>query len=66
MRYFPIIFSSLALFALPSCSQQEKEQEPDYENMVMADDEEGEWSTLQDQKTIAGDLPDPQELIIIE
>ena len=57
----------IALFALASCSQKQEEVEPDYENMVMAD-EEDDWITDEerDRKVIAGDLPDPQEQVIIE
>ncbi len=56
-----------ALFAVTSCSQKQEEVEPDYENMVMAD-EEDDWITDEerDRKVIAGDLPDPQEQVIIE
>jgi hypothetical protein len=56
-----------ALFAAASCSQKQEEIEPDYENLVMVDDEE-DWITDEerDRKFIAGDLPDPQERVIIE
>lgn len=54
----------LSLLSIVSCTPKEQEQEPDYDSMVMAD-EEDEWSTG-DRKSIAGDLPDPQELIILE
>jgi hypothetical protein len=61
-----LLFFPCVVFVV-SCSQQEKEAEPDYENMVMADDEE-DWITDEerDRKVIAGDLPDPQELLIVE
>jgi hypothetical protein len=62
MKQFPIFFSWLALLALFSCTQKEEEQEPDYENMVMADEEEWTPGQEKDEKTIA-DL-DPQEFII--
>jgi hypothetical protein len=62
MKNLPVLFCLMLFFA--GCSPKEEEQEPDYENMVMADDDE-EWSTG-DRKNIAGDLPDPQELIILE
>jgi len=56
-----------ALFAVASCSQKQEEVEPDYENMVMAD-EDDDWISDEerDRKVIAGDLPDPQEQVIIE
>lgn len=63
MRYFSLLFC-LPLFLAVCCTPKEEEQEPDYDHMVMAADEE-EWSTS-DRKTIATDLPDPQELIILE
>ena len=58
----------IALFALASCSQKQEEVEPDYENMVMAGEEDDDWITDEerDRKVIAGDLPDPQEQVIIE
>lgn len=62
MRIFP--FFLLTILSIVSCTPKEEEQEPDYDSMVMAD-EEDEWSTG-DRKSIAGDLPDPQELIILE
>ena len=67
MKHLPAILSLLALFSLSSCGQKEEESEIDYDNMVMADEEE-EWTTVgEDQKVIANDaLPDPQELIILE
>ncbi len=67
MKHLPLLFSLMALFALSSCSQKEEEVEPDYDNMVMADEEE-DWVSDQerDRKVIAGDLPDPQERIILE
>ena len=41
--------------------------EPDYDNMVMADEEE-EWITDEerDRKVVLADPPDPQELLIVE
>jgi hypothetical protein len=62
MKQFSVLFSLLALLTASSCTQKEEEQEPDYENMVMAD-EEDEWTPGQDEKVIAGDL-DPQEFMI--
>lgn len=64
MRQFLVFFSMLALIGGISCTSKEEEQEPDYDHMVMADEEE-EWTTG-DRKSIAKDLPDPQELIILE
>jgi len=68
MRYLPVLFSLVALFAASSCSQESREEEVDYENMVMAELEEEELMTDQerDRKVIAGDLPDPRERIILE
>jgi hypothetical protein len=65
MKCMLLFFPCVVLLA--SCSEQEKEAEPDYENMVMADDEE-DWITDEerDRKVIAGDLPDPQEQLIVE
>jgi hypothetical protein len=63
MKQLPALFLFILLGTV-SCSPKEEEQEPDYENMVMAD-EEDEWTTG-DRKSIAKDLPDPQELIILE
>jgi len=57
---------SLLLAALASCSSQQKEQEPDYDNMVMVDEEEWITDEERDRKIIAGDPPDPQELIILD
>lgn len=55
---------------LSACSSQEQaEVEPDYDNMVMLDEEEGpEWVSGEDKdrKLIAQDMPDPAELVIIE
>jgi len=67
MRLLPVIFSLVAIIAV-SCTQKEDEQEPDYENMVMADEEDGfsQDDKEKDRKVIAGELPDPQELIILE
>jgi hypothetical protein len=64
MKHFSVLFSLLALFVASSCTPKEEEQEPDYENMVMAD-EEDEWTSGQEQdgKAIAGDL-EPQEFLI--
>ncbi len=63
MKHISILFSLLALITVPSCTQKEEEQELDYDNMVMADEEE-EWTPGQknDVKAIA-DL-DPQEFLI--
>jgi hypothetical protein len=64
MKCFSIYLSLLALILASSCSQ--KEEELDYDNMVMADEEDDEWTPGQEQdiKAIA-DL-DPQESIINE
>ena len=59
-----LLSSLLVLFA---CSQSQEEVEPDYENLVMADEEEdGITDEERDRKVIAGDFPDPQEQIILE
>ncbi len=60
----PITIFCLLLVCTVSCTPKEEVQEPDYDHMVMGEDEEG-WSTG-DRKMIAGELPDPQELIILE
>jgi hypothetical protein len=66
MRFLPLFFSLVALLA-SSCSQKQEEEEPDYENMVMADEEEPWTSDAErDRKVIAGDLPDPQERLLLE
>jgi hypothetical protein len=67
MKRLPALFSLLALVALPSCAQKEEEMEPDYDNMVMVDEDE-DWISDEerDRKIIAGDLPDPRERIILE
>jgi phage-related protein len=66
MKILLLFFPLMALLA-PSCSQKQDEEEPDYENMVMADEEDTWISDAErDRKVIAGDLPDPQERIILE
>jgi hypothetical protein len=66
MRRLPV-FYFLVILMTSSCAQKEEEEEPDYENMVMADEEDEEVSdTERDRKVIAGDHPDPYELIILE
>lgn len=66
MRFSPVLALSM-VFIASSCSQKEEEIEPDYDNMVMADEEEdGITDEERDRKVIAGDLPDPQERIILE
>ncbi len=64
MRLFSILVSLLTLMTVSSCTQKEEEQELDYDHMVMADEEDEEWTPGQenDVKAIA-DL-DPQEFII--
>lgn len=58
------------LCLLTGCSvQEEVEVEPDYDNMVMLDDDESpEWvlEADKDRKLIAQDAADPSELVIIE
>ena len=49
------------LLIIASCSPKEEEQQPDYDNMVMADEEE-EWSPSPESKDVAD--CDPQEFII--
>ena len=58
-----ILFPLLSLLALSSCSKEE-DSELDYDNMVMADEDDDEWSPGQekDEKEIA-DIG-PQEFII--
>jgi hypothetical protein len=51
------------MVAATSCTPKEEEQEPDYDRMVMADEEE-EWSPSNDQKNVAD--CDPQEFIILD
>jgi len=66
MKQFPVLFSVLVLLTTSSCTQKEEEQEPDYENMVMVDEADDEWTPGQerDEKAIA-DL-DPQEFMILD
>jgi hypothetical protein len=64
MRKSSVLFCLFSFVSFVSCTPKEEEQEPDYEHMVMADDEE-EWSTG-DRKIIVSDLPDPQEQVILE
>jgi hypothetical protein len=61
-----ILFSMLLL--LSACSPKEEEQEPDYDNMVMADIEAPEMTAgpEEDRKFITDLLPDPQETAILE
>ena len=68
MRLLPVIFSLVATFAVSSCTQKEQELEPDYDNMVMADEEDGfsPGDLERDRKVIAGELPDPRELLLLE
>ncbi|MEN9343910.1 MAG: hypothetical protein RLZZ453_697 [Chlamydiota bacterium] len=55
----------LGMVVLAGCSQAEvEEEEPDYDEMVMLDDEVSEEE--RDRKMIVDALPDPQELILIE
>ncbi len=62
MRCFSVV-SLFTMVAAASCTPKEEEQEPDYDRMVMADDEE-EWSPSNDQKNVAD--CDPQEFIILD
>jgi hypothetical protein len=57
----------LALLTASSCEKKEESDEPDYDNMVMAD-EEDEWTTGQEfnGKLITGELPEVQENSILE
>jgi hypothetical protein len=66
MRALGSLCCFLAIFAF-GCSSQQEEEGPDYDNMVMADEEEG-WIADEelDRKVTAGDLPVPQEMIILE
>jgi hypothetical protein len=53
MKYLPTLIS---LLALASCTPKEEEAQPDYDNMVMAgQEEEEEWTPGQDkdEKAIA-------------
>ena len=67
MRCFLLFFPLTGVLLLSSCSVEEEEEGPDYENMVMIEEEE-EWITDQEQgwKAIAGDVPEPQERILLE
>ncbi len=49
------------LLIVGSCTPKEEEQQPDYDNMVMAGEEE-EWSPAPDSKNVAD--CDPQEFLI--
>lgn len=66
MKCFPVLFV-FALLTTSSCGYKEEVEEPDYDNMVMVE-EEVEWTTGQevDGKIIAGDLPESQEHSILE
>ncbi len=68
MKRWLLLVPMAALVALSSCTPKEEEVEPDYDNMVMADDEEDDWISDEekDRKVIAGDLPDPYEQLIVE
>lgn len=61
-----VIWMGMLIGLLSACSQQgEKEEEPDYENMVMGDEDELS-DEERDRKEIVSGKPDPQELMIIE
>jgi hypothetical protein len=62
IRYSFLVF----LLALSSCSQQDEAEEVDYDNLVLLDEEDDEWTPGQDSdsKEIA-DL-DPQEFMIFD
>lgn len=66
MKYFLFLFFPFSLFVLPSCSQKENEQEPDYDHLVILEEEEEEWAPGQESigKETA-DL-DPQEFMIFD
>ena len=69
MKSWIAVLSALPLLFLASCSQAEKEEEPDYDSMVFLDDsEDEEWmqEEFRDRKIIAQDGNEPQELILIE
>jgi hypothetical protein len=60
-----LLIPLLALIA--ACSpKEEEEQEPDYENIVLEDEEEWNTDEQKDRKFIVKDLPDPQEQVILE
>jgi hypothetical protein len=59
-----ILVPLFALVLISSCNPKEEEQEPDYDHMVMLEDDE-EW-LIGDRKSIIEHLPDPQEIVIIE
>jgi hypothetical protein len=64
MKHLFILFSLLVFIGVSSCTQKEGEEEPDYDNMVMADEEENEWTPGQEKDAkVVADL-DPQEFII--
>ena len=58
---FPLFL--LTMVVLSSCAQKEKEQEIDYDHMVMADEEE-EWSPANTDMHVAD--CDPQEFTILD
>ncbi len=60
MKWFFVLLLSVA-----ACNPKEEQQEPDYDHMVMDDADEEGWTTG-DRKEIAGELPDPQESIILD
>ena len=72
MKHFPVSLVLSMMLMTFGCGQQEELEEPDYDNMVMAD-EEDEWTTGQeltgqelDGKVIAGERPEAQEDLILE
>ena len=67
MKRYASFLALLVLLSFSSCNPREAVEEPDYDNMVMVEDEE-EWTTGHelDGKTIAGDSPQLQEHSILE
>jgi hypothetical protein len=65
MKRYPVVFSLFATLLLSSCGVSEDEEAIDYDNIVLADEEE-EWTTGQGEgvKLIAGELPEPQEVLL--
>lgn len=65
MRFLLPVFLLMQL-AISSCTQREEEQEPDYDHMVMTDEDGFSPDDQErDRKVIVDDPPDPQELIIL-
>lgn len=69
MKYWRKIVCAFSALILASCSQSEREEEPDYDSMVFQEEsEEEEWMTdeFKDRKIVAQEGLEPQEQILIE